>query len=359
MLGKEYQTCCVIRGCIGRIQQTIWYSLLRSLPITIRGTSHILPGQPVHSSVLDDRIGQSCGYLERKSGVRTRHYAGEASQIDMAVAASKGALQDAGMAAAEIDLVISASGIPFQTLPSTAPLIMRELGIADGDAAAFDVNSTCTSFLTALETAAYRIAAGSCKTALIVSSEIASRGLPWDDQPEVAALFGDGAAAALVSAADQPDTGIQGLLMRSYPSKYEACQIQAGGTRLDFRKQPKEFARHTVFQMQGLDLFKVTLKHFPDFIDALLQRAGWSKEDVSVVVPHQASPHSLSHMAQHSGFDPDVIVDLASDIGNQIAASLPTALDYARREGRIGCGARVLMLGTSAGVSFSGLALQM
>ncbi len=326
--------------------------------IAIRGTCHILPGNPISSDVLDTRIGRHTGYLENKSGVRFRHYAEGTNQIDMAVQASRGALDQAGMEPGDIDLVISASGIPFQTLPSTAPLIMRELGLEDGSAAAFDINSTCTSFITALETVGHRIATGACRNALIVSSEIASRGLPWSSQPEVAALFGDGAAAAVVSATHEPDTGIHASLMQSYPSKYEACQIGAGGTRLDFHKEPGEFARQTVFQMNGPDLFKVTLKHFPAFVDRLLELAGWHKEDVSLVIPHQASPHALAHMAHQTGFGPEKIVNLASDIGNQIAASVPTALDHARPDGRASAGARLLMLGTSAGVSFSGLALQ-
>lgn len=327
--------------------------------ITISGTCRILPGDPVSSATLDARIGLNSGYLEGKSGVQFRHYAEGTNQIDMATAAAKGALKQAGVGVDDIDLLISASGIPFQTLPSTAPLIMREMGFKDGSAAAFDVNSTCTSFLTALETVADRIAAGTCQKALIVSSEVASRGLPWDDQPDVAALFGDGAAAAVISTSEHPHVGLRARLMRSYPSKYEACQIAAGGTRFDFQSEPNLFARHTLFQMNGSELFKITLKHFPAFVEELLDLAGWNKEDVSVVVPHQASPHALQHMANHLGFDPEKIVNLAANIGNQVAASLPFTLDWARREGQACPGSRLLMLGTSAGVSFSGLALQM
>lgn len=329
-----------------------------SIPLSIKGTGSFLPGPAVSSLELDQTHGLRQGHLEQETGVKSRHFACEISQIDMAVCAAKRALAQADLPIHEIDLVISASGIPFQTLPSTAPLIMRELGMPDGQAAGFDVNSTCTSFLSALETAGHRIAAGTCRHALIVSSEVASRGLPWADHPEVAALFGDGAAAAVIGPADHDRAGLRACHMSSYPSKYEACQIAAGGTRIDFHNDPETFARHTLFEMNGTDLFRVTLRHFPDFVDTLLQQAGWRKEDVDLVVPHQASPHALRHMIDHSGFGADKIINLAETVGNQIAASLPTALDHARRAGRVPQGARVLMLGTSAGVSFAGLALQ-
>ncbi len=327
--------------------------------VSIRGTGHFLPGTPVSSKTLDAKIGQNSGYLETETGVISRHYAGDLSQIDMAVTAARRALNQSRLGANDVDLVIAANGIPYQTLPSTAPLLMRELGIADGTAAAFDVNSTCTSFISALDVASRQIQSGSCRHALIISSEIASRGLPWSEQPEVAALFGDGAAAAVISAEDRAGKGILASLMRSYPSKYEACQIGAGGTRFDFQENQDEFARNTLFQMNGGDLFKLTLKHFPGFLEELLDMAGWQKEDVDLVVPHQASPHALDHMGRLAGFDTSKVVNLAARIGNQIAASLPTTLDHARRSGRAEPGTRLLMLGTSAGVSFSGIAMQL
>ena len=331
----------------------------KSIQVAIRGTGHFLPGLPVASHVLDARTGLKQGHLEQETGIKSRHFADSASQIDMAVTAAQYAMDEAGLEASDLDLVISASGVPFQTLPSTAPLVMRELGIADGHAAAFDVNSTCTSFINALEVASRQVESGTCRYALIVSSEVASRGLPWSEQPEVAALFGDGAAAAIIGRGDSSECGIKACLMRSYPSKYEACQIAAGGTRINYHENPDEFARHTFFRMNGADLFKITVKHFPRFVDELLEKAGWSKEDVDLVVPHQASPHALMHLVRQTGFDSDKIVNLVAHIGNQIAASVPTALDHARRQGRAGPGTRLLMLGTSAGVSFSGLAMQM
>lgn len=310
------------------------------------------------STELDRRLGLEPGYLEKATGVRSRHICGQEGQIGLAVAASRRAMEEAELGAGDIDLVLGACGIPYQTLPTTAPLVMRELGIADGSAAAHDVNSTCLSFLTAFELAATKIAAGLCRAALVFSSEIASRALPWQEQPDIAALFGDGAAAAVLVASPDGRSGIRASRLESYPTAYDACEIGAGGTRFDFHRQPEDFARHAVFRMDGKELFRITHRHFPPFVEKVLAAAGWSRSDVDLVVPHQASPLALGHMVQHTGMEESRVVSIAARLGNQIAASIPTALDIARRDGRIRPGMRLLLLGTSAGVSFGGMAIE-
>ena len=317
-----------------------------------------MPQKAVTSAELDQRLGFAPGHLQKLSGVESRHVCETEDQIDLAVAASRRAIERAGIPLAEIDLVLGACGIPYQPLPTTAPLVMRRLGLADGAAAAHDVNTTCLSFLTALELAAGKIALGQCRAALVFSSEVASRALPWQDQPDIAALFGDGAAAAVLTATQDGHKGIRASLLRSYPSAYGACEIGAGGTRFDFHREPEQFAAHAFFRMDGKELFRVTHRHFPGFVDEVLAAAGWSREDVDLVVPHQASPLALEHMVEQTGMERRRVVNIAARLGNQIAASIPTALDIAWRDGRIGPGTKLLLLGTSAGVSFGGMAIE-
>ena len=324
--------------------------------IEIAGTGRALPGAMVPSSTFDRHLGLPEGRVEGLTGVASRAVCGTESQIDLAAAAARTALGDAGVAPSEIGLVIGASAVPYQPIPATAPLVMARLGIADGKAAAFDVNSTCLSFLTGLETAA-RMLEG--RAALVFSSEIASRALPWHSAPEIAGLFGDGAAAAVLRPAPAGSTArIAASLMRSYPSAYGACGIGAGGTRFDFAAQPETFRDHALFAMDGKELFRLASRHFGGFVADLLARAGWAHGDVDLVIPHQASPAALAHMIRQTGFPPDRVVQIAAAYGNQIAASIPFALDLARREGRVRPGMRLLFLGTSAGVSFGGLALE-
>jgi len=326
--------------------------------IRIAGTGGVVPAERVTTRALEERFGLEKGRLEAATGVVERYVCEGESQIDLACTAAKLALEDAGIEASAVDLIIGGCGVPYQPLPATSPLVMQRLGLADGSAAAFDVNSTCLGFLTAFETASRLIEAGQSKTALVFSSEVASRALPWRDQPEVAALFGDGAAAVVLQEAKPGEGRVAANLMRTYPSAYEACGIGSGGTRIDFHCQPEEFARHSLFHMDGKELFRVTSRHFSGFVAELLQRAGWRHEDVDLVVPHQASPFALAHMARQTGFAPEKLVDISARYGNQIAASIPFALDIARRAGRIAPGARLLFLGTSAGVSFGGMALE-
>ncbi|MDX8517224.1 3-oxoacyl-[acyl-carrier-protein] synthase III C-terminal domain-containing protein [Mesorhizobium dulcispinae] len=326
--------------------------------IRIVGTGRAVPAQCVATSALEEGLGLGQGALEAATGVVERYVCAAESQIDLACAAASLALEDAGLEAETVDLIIGGCGVPYQPLPATAPLVMQRLGLADGSAAAFDVNSTCLSFLTAFETAGRMIETGQCETALVFSSEVASRALPWHDAPEVAALFGDGAAAAVLRRAARGEGRVAASLMRTYPSGWAACGIGSGGTRFDFHKDPEEFASHSLFQMDGRELFRLTSRHFNGFVSALLERAGWRHGDVDLVVPHQASPFALAHMARQTGFAPQKLVDIAARFGNQIAASIPFALDIARREGRVAPGMKLLFLGTSAGVSFGGMALE-
>ena len=330
----------------------------QSLSVRIAGTGHALPAKEVLSSDLDAQLGFEAGEIEQRSGVVSRRVSGDESQIDLAVAAAERAIHDASLTPQDIDLVLGASGVPYQALPTTAPLIMRRLGIQEGAAEAHDVNATCLSFVSALDIAATKIALGRAKTALVVSSEIASRALPWSDQPEVAALFGDGAGAAVLTAAKPTEGCFRAYALRTFPSAYEASSIVSGGTRIDFHSDPGSFAENAVFRMDGAALFKVTHKHFPAFVDDLLQRAGWQPDDVDLIVPHQASPLALDHMIKATGLEPDRVVNIARRMGNQIAASIPVALDIARRGGRVREGTRMLLLGTSAGVSFGGMAIE-
>lgn len=319
----------------------------------ILGTGAALPAQRVTGAEVDARLGKPEGWSFGLTGVQSRAVAGAESQIDLGLTAATQALQDAGLAANALDLIVFAAAVPYQTLPSTAPLIQRGLGLADGAVATFDINTTCLSFLTAMETVDALLRTGRYRHALIVSSEIASRGLPWADQPEVAALFGDGAAAAVFG----PGKGLRAARFRSYPSAYDACQISAGGTRFSLADQPEAFAAHSTFQMDGRDLFRLTASHFAGFVADLLADAHLAVDEIDLVVPHQASPKALAHMIRLCGFDAGKVVNIAALHGNQIAASLPFGLDHARRAGFVAKGGRVLMLGTSAGVSFGGLVL--
>ena len=326
----------------------------------ILGTGAAQGDRAVASIELDRRHGLPEGTTERACGVRTRRYCDASDQISLAGRAARAALEDAEVGLGELDAILHAAAVPWQAIPSTAPLVQRALGIPDGAVAAFDVNASCLGFIAALHHARAAIAGGIWRRVLIVSSERASRGLDWR-VPGTAGLFGDGAGAAVVGAASHAANGpvVMSVRLETHPSAYDASALVAGGTRLDHDAEPDAFELGRRFAMDGPALFALTRRHFARFVAETLEPMGWTLADVDCVVPHQASPLALRHMARALGLSGGRLVDISADHGNQIAASLPIALDTARRRGMAGPGAKVLMLGTAAGVSFGAAAIRM
>lgn len=326
----------------------------------LSGLGTCLASDSVASDELDRRLGKPHGWMLRNSGVAARPLAGDAeTQEGMGARAASIALGEAGVAIADVDLLLFAAAVGRQPIPATAPLIKRELGAAAAFPA-FDVNATCLSALAALDVASLHLLAGRARHVLVVASEIASSALPWEHSPATAGLFGDGAAAMVLSAADTGLAGPRfgGFQMETYAEGYDACTIAAGGTRMNLRNDPAAFEAGATFRMDGRALYKLTAAKLPGFLERLLSGVGWSRADVDLVVPHQASPHALAHIRRRCGFRAERVFDCVAGLGNLVAASLPVALHRARSEGRIGAGARVLLIGSSAGVSLAGAALQ-
>lgn len=302
---------------------------------------------PIATSLELDRIhGLPPGEVERLTGVAQRPRAGGRDQVALAAEAARAALTDARTDPSALDAILHAAAVPYQTIPATAPLIQSALGLPDGAVAAYDVGATCLGFLAALQHAAAMVETGRWSLVLVVASERISDNLDWR-VPATAGLFGDGAGAAVVG------TGPAGLkvgpvALRTYPSGYEAARLRAGGTRLGTDAPPDEMR----FWMDGPALFGLTRRRFDDFVHGTLQAAGLTLDDIDLVIPHQASPVALRLMARALGLGEDRLVDLSVTHGNQVAASLPVTLDHARRTGRLKPGARALMLGTAAGVTF-------
>jgi len=324
------------------------------------GTGTALPALRLDSSSIDQEFNKPSGWLQKLCGVETRYVCKSETQDELAMQAAKNALSAAKLNASNIDFVIFAAAVSKQPIPSTAPLIARQLGIPNGFCTAFDVNSTCLSFLSALDVAINMINNGRYKCALVVSSELASRALPWKTDPSTAGLFGDGAAAAVIlpPSTTKHSSTVKATHFEIYHDGYEFCQLAAGGTGIDFHADPENFQANALFNMNGGSLFKLSAKHFPSFINRLLDQAKWRKEDVDFVIPHQASPLALSHLINRCGFAKNKVINIVAEYGNQIAASIPTALHIAREQGHVKEGSKILLLGTSAGVSFGGMAIE-
>ena len=329
------------------------------LEIAILGTGHAVPNQVVTSNELDERLSHPLGTIRRVSGVRQRHFASaDDNAALLAAQACRKALSAAKLELAEIDCLVAASGTMDQGMPSNAALIHRELGLAPARTVALDVNMSCLSFLAAFDTFSWLIAAGRYRRILIVSADIASCGLNWQVL-ESSAIFGDGAAAAVLGRSPQGSASrVLASELMSVSEGAELCQIPAGGSRFHPSRIDQELYPLALFQMDGPRLFKLAAQYVPELIKRLLKSAQLQSDKLDWIVPHQASHLALSHLRKRLGFESERIINIFPEYGNQVAASLPTALDIAIQDGRIQRGDKLLLIGSGAGLSIGGMIIE-
>ncbi|WP_263262520.1 3-oxoacyl-[acyl-carrier-protein] synthase III C-terminal domain-containing protein [Pseudomonas sp. RIT-PI-S] len=327
-------------------------------PVSILGTGHALPQRMLTSAELDATLHLAAGTVERISGVRHRPLAGpDDTAASLGAAAARNALDAAGVTLRQIDLVVCASGTQDQGMPCNAALLHRELGLGGSGVPAMDINASCLSFIAALDTLSWPLAAGRYQRVLLVCSDIASCGLDWQ-QVGVSGIFGDGAAAVVLAPGERRGAGIIASSLKTYSEGAGYCEIRAGGSRYHPSRISEPFAPLTRFAMHGKPVFRLTAQYLPGLVDSVLAQAGMTLAEVDWIVPHQASRQSLDHAFKRLGFDVNKVVDIFAGHGNQIAASLPTALDIAIRDQRIRRGHRVLLVGTGAGLSLGGMILE-
>jgi len=318
----------------------------------LAGTGVALPRRHVPSAEVDALIGRPSGWTEANFAIAERRWAGpdETSSV-MGAEAAQAALDEAGLVAEDMDVLVGACAVMEQPIPGTAALIQRRLGLGGSGRPAFDVNATCLSFLVALDTVLTGFALGRWRRALIVSADIASAALDFSD-PEASVIFGDGAAAVVVEA-DGPHA-LLAFRLATYGDGADLCRLESGGTRLRPHEDMEAFVAGSRFAMDGTGVFRATARRFPAFLKSLLDAGSLTSGDVDLVVPHQASAAALEHLKRAIPDGHARTVDIFRNNGNQIAASMPHALHRARAEGRLADGSHALLIGSSAGISLGG-----
>lgn len=328
-------------------------------PMILAGLGAYAPRDIRSSEALDAVFGQPPGWTEAQFGIAARGVAAPDETTSMMGAeAARRALAAAGWADGEFDVLIGACAVMEQPIPGASVLIQDALGLGRSGIWAFDVNQTCLSFVTALDVAAMGFETGRFRRALVVSSDIASAGLDWAT-PAAAAIFGDGAAAVCLEVGTDPDG--PGLLARGFETYGEGkdlATLRSGGTRIRVEHGIEALTEGARFHMDAFGIFKAAARALPALIDRVLGEAGLTRETVDVIVGHQASAPGIEHVRRLMGGDPDRVIDIFATHGNQIAASLPTALVEARARGRLGPGKTVLLLGTAAGISAAAMVLR-
>ena len=316
--------------------------------VRIVSTGFYAPPRVETAAELAPRLGKSEDWIIQHTGVARRRVSEEPMEA-MAAAAARRALGDGPPP----DLVINASLTPRQLIPDTSVFIQRELGLEGTPS--FSIHATCLSFLVALHNASALIGAGAYRRILIVSSEVGSLSRNFDE-PESAALIGDGAAAAVLEAAGDTSSALLAYEMGTWPSGAELTELRGGGIRRH-PNLPGWSREDNLFHMNGPGVYKMARRRVALVLSRVLERAGLSRDDIDLVVPHQASGPALAAIARY-GFSEGRVVNIIADYGNCIAASTPMALHAAAEAGRLNRGDRVLLLGTGAGLSVGAAVLR-
>jgi len=317
----------------------------------ILGTGSYLPPKRLTNAELaaqlaEDGIETSDEWIVERTGIRARHFADAGvAASDLALPAARAALEAAGIAASEIDLIIVATSTPDMVFPSTACLLQHKLGIAGG--AAFDVQAVCSGFVYALTVADSMIKTGAANKALVIGAEVFSRILDFKDRT-TCVLFGDGAGAVVLGASATP-----GIL---------ASELHADGSHANILCVPGTVAGGQVvgdplLKMDGQAVFKLAVGVLEKVARSVLAKAGRSDADIDWLIPHQANIRIMQGTAKKLKMPMDKLIVTVHEHGNTSAASIPLALDVAVRSGKIKSGDTVMLEGVGGGFTWGAVLL--
>lgn len=284
--------------------------------------------------------------VELKGQVRYRISEGE-SQISLAVSACEKALKNANITINDIDCIVSASAVGIQPIPCTAALIHEK--IAKGTSIpALDINTTCTSFITALDTMSYLVEAGRYERVLIVSCDVASIALN-PKQKESFQLFSDGAAAFVIEKTEK-EIGVIDAIQKTWSEGAHSTEIRGGLSNF----HPKNYSEMTkeeyMFDMNGKTVLSLSISKIPELMKNFLKNNGMKVSDIDMTVPHQASV-AMPLVMQKLGIEKDKFLDEVKEFGNMVSASVPITLVHGLENGKIKSGNTILLIGTAAGLT--------
>lgn len=311
----------------------------------IVGCGSYLPARVVTNRELAERVDTSDEWIAERTGIRERHIAAEGeTTADLATAAATKALEMAGIAGCEVDLLVLATATPDHTFPATATKVQRQIGMTGG--AAFDVQAVCSGFIYALATADNFIKAGQARTALVIGAETFSRILDWNDRG-TCVLFGDGAGAVVLRAAVEKgtnqDRGILSTHLHSDGRHHDLLYVDGG---------PSSTQTVGYLRMEGREVFRHAVVNLAEVVGEALRANDLTAGDIDWVVPHQANKRILEGTARKLGFSMDRMVVTVDRHANTSAASIPLAFAEAVGDGRIKKGDLVLLEAMGGGFTW-------
>jgi 3-oxoacyl-[acyl-carrier-protein] synthase-3 len=316
----------------------------------VLGTGSYAPAGVLTNAELSRRMNTSEEWIVTRTGIRERRIAapGEATS-DMAVRAATAALADAGLAAQDIDLLILATVTPDLPMPAAACLVQAKLGIPT-TAACFDLNAACSGFLYALDTACAMIASGRYRHALVIGAEKLSAIVDWRDRT-TCVLFGDGAGAVVVGRSTAPGLGLIGTRLGAVGENVDLLHIPGGGSSAPATAASIAAGDHMI-KMKGKEVFKFAVRAMEESARDILEQHRLHADQIACVIPHQANLRIIEAIAQYLKLPLARFFINVDRYGNTSAASIPLALDEARRGGRIKGGDLTLLVAFGAGLTY-------
>jgi len=320
----------------------------------IAGVGSYVPERVLTNFELEEMLDTSDEWIRSRSGIRERRLsADDEASSDLALHASRKALENAGVSPEELDLIIVATNTPDMLFPATACLVQDGLGAKN--AGAFDLLAGCTGFIYAMAVADQFIAAGTARTVLVAGTETLTKVLNWKDR-STCVLFGDGAGAVVMKQAPD-DRGILSVMLGSDGSGGKFLKMPAGGSRMPASAETVAGDMHFL-QMNGREVFKFAVRAMEDGAGEVLRRAGLTVADVDFLVPHQANIRIIEHAAKRMNLPMDRVAVNVDRYGNTSTASVPMALEEALLAGKIKDGDNVIMVGFGAGLTWAGLLIK-
>ena len=319
----------------------------------IAGTGSYLPPRRVTNDDLVAELAQrgiesSDQWIVERTGIKARHFAErDVSSSDLALEASRQAIEAAGITAEDIDLIIVATSTPDMVFPSTASILQNKLGVHG--CPAFDVQAVCSGFVYAMTVADAMLQSGMAQRALVVGAEVFSRILDFDDRT-TCVLFGDGAGAVVLEASDKP-----GIL---------ANDLHADGRHVDILCVPGnvyggQILGDPLLKMDGQAVFKLAVGVLEKAARATLEKAGMTDADIDWLIPHQANIRIMQSTARKLKLSMEKVIVTVDQHGNTSAASIPLALDHGVRTGQIKPGQNLLLEGVGGGFTWGAVLLTM
>ena len=315
----------------------------------IIGTASAVPEQIVTNEDLSKIVETSDEWISSRSGIKERRVAKEETTTSLAILAGKRALENAGIASEEIEVIIVATCTPDYFFPNTACQVQEAIGAKH--AVAFDLSAACSGFLFALSTVQAYIKGGIYQKALIIGAETMSKMIDWSDR-STCVLFGDGAGAAVVSA---EETGVLELVQKSNGAGKGVLSCKARETRnlLNHESETKEY-----LYMEGQPVFKFAVKTVPECVEEVLKKAEVKKEEIRYYILHQANSRIIQSVAKRLKEPEEKFPMNLSLYGNTSAASIPILLDEMNRNGMLNRGDKLVLSGFGAGLTWGAVLLE-